>query len=57
MPDTPQERLQALLHEAKALVDGSESYLLDCTSAPSAAADALERKTRTADWPKLHRAG
>ena len=36
---------------------GQEEYLLKCTSPPSAAAVALEAKTRGADWKSFHAAG
>ncbi|EGB05859.1 hypothetical protein AURANDRAFT_30097, partial [Aureococcus anophagefferens] len=39
------------------LVHGQEEYLLKCTSPPSAAAAALEAKTRAADWKAHHAAG
>jgi len=57
VPDTPNERLKNLIDEAAALVHGGDDYLKECTSAPSAAADALEKKTRTANWKQHFVAG
>ena len=53
IPDTPNERLKNILDEAAALVHGNDEYLRQCTSDPTAAADALEHKTRTANWKEL----
>ena len=57
IPDTPNERLKQILDEASALVHGNDEYLRACTSDPSTAADALENKTRTANWKELATTG
>ena len=57
IPDTPNERLRSLLAEASALCAQTETYVARCTSKPSAAADLLENKTRTADWVGLSERG
>lgn len=57
IPDTPNERLRSLLLEASALCSETEVYVAKCTSRPSAAADLLETKTRTADWVGLSERG
>ena len=57
MPDTPNERLRNLLDEAAALTRGTDDYLRKCTSAPSDAALALEKKTFEADWKGLFERG
>lgn len=57
VPDTPNERLTALLDEAASLSRGLDEYLVECTSAPSPEAAELERKTRGAPWDELHAQG
>merc|ERR1719231_186568 len=57
IPDTPNERLRNLLDEAAALTRGTDEYLRKCTSPPSDAAVALERKTFETDWSELYAQG
>ena len=46
-----------LLDEAAALARGHDEYLAKCTSAPSDACKALEKKTFEADWKELFARG
>lgn len=57
VPDTPVERLCALLGEATAVAQGLENALSELTSSGSTAADALMAATKNSPWEKWHEEG